>query len=224
MITMPTPVHPDLRQTDAITGARPRVFAEFDHLVGQFDQQAADVGALLRALNGRGIHLVLVLVAVPFVTPLPLPGVSIPFGFVVALLGVGLATDRDPWFPQRLLRHEVSPRTLARIFRASRSLGAALEWFTRPRLRFARSRATRRLGGAIIAVCGALPMLPLPIPFCNSLPAATVLLLAVAELGRDGLLFIIGCVAFVLTVVFFAFVGAGAWEAFAALRGLFLGP
>jgi hypothetical protein len=64
-------------------------------------------------------------------------------------------------------------------------------------------------------------MLPFPLPFSNSLPAWTVLLLSAGALGRDGLLFFGGCLMFLLSLAFFALVAFGGVEAFELLRWIF---
>src|SRR5262245_3345927 len=68
-------------------GARPRFSEELNALAARFGDQPVCLGDLLAATQGRGYNLLLVLIALPFLTPVPLPGFSIPFGLVVACLG-----------------------------------------------------------------------------------------------------------------------------------------
>jgi hypothetical protein len=56
-------------------------------------------------------------------------------------------------------------------------------------------------------------LLPLPIPFTNSFPAWTILLLAAGLLERDGLFILAGYLIFAAGVFYFIFLG----EATAAL-------
>lgn len=77
--------------------------AELRYLASQFGERPATLGALLAATQGRGIDLLLLLLALPFLTPIPLLGLSTPFGLVVGLIGMRLAVGRRPWLPQRLL-------------------------------------------------------------------------------------------------------------------------
>lgn len=58
--------------------------------------------------------------------------------------------------------------------------------------------------GAIICSCGIPLLLPIPIPFSNSLPALTVVLIAGAILERDGYCLVAGLVMFAITLSFFA--------------------
>ena len=68
---------------------------------------ARHAGAILAATQGRGFDLLLVLICLPFLTPIPLLGLSTPFGLVVFLIGARLAFGRHPWLPRRLLEREL---------------------------------------------------------------------------------------------------------------------
>ncbi|WP_414660283.1 exopolysaccharide biosynthesis protein [Horticoccus sp. 23ND18S-11] len=202
--------------------SRPAVFsAELRDLVVGFDDRPVRLEEMLAATQGRGTHLLLLLIALPFVGPVPLPGFSIPFGLVVTLLGGRMALAKTPWLPRRLLRHEWPAKVLAKWIQAASRIMAGVEYFLRPRLLFVPDHAFfSRLAGVLIAVSGLMLMLPFPLPFSNSLPAWTVLLLAAGALGRDGLFFFIGCASFALSVAFFTLIAVGGAEAVDALRRL----
>ena len=188
-----------------ITAKRPPAFsAELRDLIARFKDRPAHLGEVLVATEGRGYDLLLVLIALPFISPIPLPGLSIPFGLAVTLLGTQLALDRKPWLPQRLLQHELPAHSLAKW----------LEYFLRPRLGFVHSYVIfSQVTGCLVALSGLMLMLPLPLPFSNSLPAWTVLLLAAGALGRDGLFFFAGCASFALSVAYFTLVAFGGMAA-----------
>jgi hypothetical protein len=67
----------------------------------------------------------------------------------------------------------------------------------------------RRLAGILILLCGLLMLLPLPLPFSNSLPALTILLLAAGALERDGVFFLTGCGVFLVTTAYFLILALG---------------
>jgi hypothetical protein len=193
-----------------------RFSTELGDLVARFDDRPVRFGEILEATQGRGFHLLLLLIALPFVGPIPLPGFSLPFGLAVTLLGTRLALDKKPWLPRMLLRRELPPHALAKWLGAVSRVMRGVEYFLKPRLGFVPDHVGfRRVAGFLIALSGLMLMLPFPLPFSNSLPAWTVILLAAGALGRDGLFFFAGCASFVLSVAFFTFValgGAGLWE------------
>ena len=211
----PAPPSPpsDRAPRNAADEPSPVFSAELRALLTRFDDQPVSVGTLLEATEGRGYHLLLVLIALPFVGPIPLPGFSIPFGLAVTLLGTRLALDKKPWLPERLLRRTVPAHSLSKLVGAVSRIMAAIEYFLRPRLGFVPNHAIfGRIAGGLIALSGLMLMLPFPLPFSNSLPAWTVLLLAAGALGRDGLFFFAGCASFVLSAAFFTLVGLGGME------------
>ena len=188
-------------------------------MIESFHGQPVRLRTLLEATQGRGFNLLLVLITVPFVTPIPLPGFSIPFGIVVALLGTRMALGQKPWLPQKLLDRELPAQFLGKFLGAASRIVKILEYFLRPRLAFVRNYAVfARIAGLLIALSGLFLVLPLPLPFSNSLPAWTVILLAAGALGRDGVFFIAGCVSFTVSVTFFTLVALGGKEFFDRIR------
>ena len=196
--------------------------AELAALAARFGERTVLVGDLFAATQGRGINLLLILIALPFLTPVPLPGFSIPFGLVVAVIGVRLALGRAPWLPEKLLARALPAGFLPKVLAAAGRIVRFLERFLRPRLGFFHSRAVfGQLAGVIIALSGLLLVLPLPVPFSNGFPGWTVLLFAAAALTRDGACYLAGCVMFLASVAFFVLLALGGSEVFAYIRRAF---
>ena len=190
--------------------SRPTFSQELRSLAAKFADRPACLSEIMEATQGRGFDLLLLCISLPFLTPIPLPGLSTPFGLVVALIGARLAVGRKPWLPQRLLARELPPRFLAKMLKAASRIVRLLEFFLRPRLGFLHeSFMFRRFGGGLIMICGLLLLLPLPVPLTNSLPALTVLLLAASALERDGASFLAGCFMFLVTVAYFFLLAFG---------------
>lgn len=218
----PPPTAPTTEAAAKAAAALPTFSVELRALIERFGDRPVSLRELFEATQGRGYQLLLLLITLPFVTPIPLPGFSIPFGVVVALLGTRLALGQKPWLPQRLLDRELPPRFLAKFLGAANRVVRGLESFLRPRLPFVRNHAIfARIAGLLIALSGLFLILPLPLPFSNSLPAWTVILLAAGALGRDGLFFIAGCVSFAISVAFFALVAIGGVEFIERFRWFF---
>lgn len=197
----------------------PRFSQELRELADRFAARKVTVGELLEATKGRGYNLLMVLIALPFLTPIPLPGFSIPFGMVVAVIGARLALGQKPWLPQRLLSRELPPGFLAKLVNAAGRVLKFLEWFLRPRLLFLHNHLIyRRLAGVLILISGLYLVLPLPVPFSNGLPGWTVLLISAAALERDGLCFLAGCVMFLVSTAFFALLAFGGVELLGQFR------
>ncbi|MDD5350017.1 MAG: exopolysaccharide biosynthesis protein [Chthoniobacteraceae bacterium] len=197
---------------------------ELRALEEKFAGRRVRLSEILEATRGRGFDLLLVFVSMPFVTPIPLPGLSTPFGFVAMLIGARLAVGRHPWLPRRLLERELPPDFVHKLLKTAARLVRLLEYVLRPRLAFMHQWGMfRRLAGGLIMISGFLMLLPLPVPYTNFFPAVTVLLFAAGSLERDGVFFLAGCLFFAVTVAFFVAVGMGGAHALDGLWRLFNG-
>jgi hypothetical protein len=183
---------------------------ELSELAGRLDRRQARLADVLAATRSRGYHLLLLVLTLPFVGPIPLPGFSIPFGAAVFVFGLRLVLHRQPWLPARLLHLNLPSRYLARTLQGASRIVRMIEAFARPRWLLLSERAFfQRLAGLLICFSGLFLILPLPLPFSNSLPAWTVIFLSVGAVTRDGLFLLAGALAFGLSTAFFALVAIG---------------
>jgi hypothetical protein len=195
----------------------PRTLAsQLARLAAGFAHRPVRLGELIEVLQLRGYDAVLIFLAFPFVTPVPLPGFSTPFGLVIALLGLRMALAQRPWVPERLKARVLPARVLPKLLLVTSRMFGRLEKLLKPRLFYpGYPAAFQRISGGIILICGLLLLLPLPVPFSNAFPALTIVLLAAAGLERDGAVFLGGCVQFLLCLGFFGVLilgGSEAWQ------------
>lgn len=192
----------------------PRLSADLRDLLRAAAGRAMTLGELEQTLKGRGFGLFLLLLALPFTFPIAIPGLSIPFGLVIMLIGLRLAAGRKPWLPEFILRREIKYTLLEKIVGIGLKLSTKLEKVVKPRMHFLqRWPGMLNLIGLGIASGGLLLSLPLPplIPFSNTIPAFAVLFLTAGMIERDGLLVLIGHLVNFAAWIYFAvmFVAAG---------------
>jgi hypothetical protein len=207
----------------AIDGSPPRRLSEeIESLVTRFGERPVTLREVIAVLHGRAYTLLVLLLALPFCTPLPLIGLSTPFGAVIALIGFRLMLNQKPWLPRRLLDTNLPTGFFARLLRLARRFLRVLEAVLRPRWTGAMESRFFRYGyGAVILTCGFFLLLPLPIPLTNGLPALTIVLVAGATLEKDGYCMIAGLIAFAVTLCFFGVLTWGGAEAVGWLREWF---
>lgn len=209
----PVPLAPGRRLSD-----------ELRRLILAFQERTVSLREVLEVMHGRGYDMLLILLAIPFCTPIPLPLFSTPFGVVIAWIGFRLATGQKPWLPVRLLDRRLPAKFFPKFLEATRRLVRILEYLLRPRLMWiVRWWPLRRGMGFMILVSGLLLLLPLPIPFSNFLPAMTIVLLACAMLEEDGCAALGGGMFFLLTLCFFAAILWGGAEVIQWLEDRFGG-
>ena len=163
---------------------------------------------VIHSLRGRAYTLLVILLALPFITPIPLPGLSTPFGLAIAFIALRLALGQRPWLPMKLQRKQLPAGFFDRVFAVAGKVIALLETFLRPRLALISvAGAMLQLHALFILISALVLLLPLPIPFSNSFPAWTILLLGAGMLERDGLFILLGYLVFVLGVFYFILLG-----------------
>ena len=197
---------------------------EIAALLAALPEHRVTLREVLATLKGRAYTLLLLILALPFCQPLPLPGLSTFFGAIIALIGLRLSLRLEPWIPARMLERPLSTRMLVLTLTSAMRLVRMLEVVLRPRWSvLVEWTLLHHLYGAMICLSGVFLMLPLPVPLSNVLPAFAIVLLAAAMLERDGLFGILGFVAFALTLVFFGGIFLGGAAAIEALRKWFSG-
>jgi hypothetical protein len=209
----------------AQSDAQPRrLSTDLHELLRETAGRAVTLGELERILKGRGFAMFLLLMSLPFAFPIAIPGLSIPFGIVIMLLGLRITFGMKPSLPGFILRREVSRALLERIVGYGLKLATRMEKLVKPRMHFLqRWPGMINLIGLGIASGGFLLSLPLPplIPFSNTIPAVSVLLLTAGLMERDGLLVLFGHVvnigAWIYFTAMFAVAGSGVahlWDKF----------
>ena len=174
-------------------------------IIHQMPAEGLTLQALLEWLGERSLLIFCMVLTIPFLLPVSIPGTSTPFGLLIVLNALGLAMHKSPWLPARLMNRRIAMHQLVPMLEKGAQLFARLEKFIRPRLLVLTHRASMgRLNVMLLGFSGLLLMAPLPLPFSNTLPAYGVLLLAIGNLERDGYAVLAGYVMVFLSVAYFA--------------------
>jgi hypothetical protein len=147
---------------------------------------AISIGDLLEALGERSTAVLAILMAAPFVLPVPLPGLSFPFGLALVILGVRLGLGKPPWLPAFIVRRPIQPKTLANVVRAVERVAQPIEKRLKPRWVHLTRNGMHTAAGGAMAVAAVMLMPPVPIPGLNAIPALAIVLFALGLLESDG--------------------------------------
>lgn len=178
------------------------------------------------ALVGHdGLMILAAFLTLVFLVPVSIPGVSTVFGAGILLIGISRLFRRDLWVPQRIGRKVVATDKLKGALGRGLAAFRKLERFSRPeRLRWATASQFARVFNDLGMILGAvLLMFPFGlIPFSNTLPAIALLFLAIGSLQRDGVSIVLGHVANIATIIYFAvLIGGGGVAIKAAIEKFF---
>jgi hypothetical protein len=191
------------------------ISADLNGLLDAANQQAMTLGQIEAHLKERGYALLILFLAAPF--PIPsIPGLSVPFGVAICLIGTAFMLRRRPNLPHMVLKTRVEYAILQRVIPFASKLMQRLESHMKPRLKFLVKGPvmTSAIGAAIVSG-GFFLALPLPIPLTNGPPALSIIFLVVGMLCRDGVMVIIGYllgIASWLYLLLWIYFGSYLWE------------
>lgn len=199
---------------------KPRKLSEeLADLQHRFAERSVTLEEVIAVLRGRAYLLLVILLALPFSAPVSPPGMSTPFGLVIALISLRLALGQHPWLPTRLRHRALPPGFFLRAFAVAERVVRFLEMFLRPRLPLlATAPGLRNLHALLILLAAGFLMLPLPIPLTNTVPAWIIILTAAGLLERDGAFLAAGYALAVVGVAFFAMLGGATHHLLHAFR------
>ncbi len=162
-------------------------------LVAEEGEGGMTLNRLLERTGAGGYDLLVILLALPFTTPIPLPGLSTLLGAVILFLAGRAVLGLPLWLPRFLGGRIIPADRQQRILGASLTLLRLLEKLAKPRYcTWVRSRGGILFHHLIIILLASLLLLPLPIPFSNTLPAYGIILITASMLESDGILIWLG--------------------------------
>lgn len=172
-----------------------RLSDELESLLSVAPGEPMTLRTVVEHLHFRGLPALIVLLCVPFLFPVAIPGLSVPFGIAIALCGLRLGLGHNFWMPQFLLRREIPYDLLKKLVGSAAAFYRKIEKLVRPRMHFLqRWPGMINLMGFMIMIGGILLSLPIPPPFplTNTIPGLAIILMALGIMERDGVCTLVG--------------------------------
>lgn len=148
--------------------------------------------------------LACLLFSIPFLQPIPLPGLSTPLGLLLALVGILQIQGRGYlYLPRNVRMRRIEVETIQKILLFSEKLLVPLSRLPKTRIP-ARLRYLNhpRVLGVHVVLMASLLALPLPIPFSNTVPAWGIVLCSLSMIERS-LYFLVFAYLLLLMNLFF---------------------
>lgn len=163
-------------------------------------------------LMGEEGHAVLMLfLCLPFVQPLPIPGLSTPLGFLISVVAFFLFRNRPPWLPKRFENLAISSEVLIKVSEMAEKIWTYAAKIVKPRFEVLHDAKFFRFINLLVVVLNAIMLsLPLPIPFSNTVPVVAIILSAIGYMEKDGLFIILSYLWCFIVASFFATLAIGA--------------
>ncbi len=156
------------------------------------------LGSIVDRIGDDALLIVCLISIIPFLQPIPIPGLSTVLGLVVLLQGFGMIFLGKPLLTQRMKNLKLTNEKLMLIYRAALKFDkftSKISTFKHPMMS---SRGMHIVCGITITISAAFLSLPLPIPFSNFIPAMCIFFICAGLLECDLSLVIFGhAIAFV---------------------------
>lgn len=177
---------------------RERAFSEVLVMLALSRAPRLSLAEVVQAFGDRAFGAVMLLVALLNLLPWP-PGGTTVLGAPLVLLSIQLMRGRSRlWLPAWTLAASVDRRAYRRFMRWFVPPIRWMEGLSRPRLLVLTGGPAQAALGVIMLVLAVI--LTLPIPFGNMAPAATIALISLGVMQRDGIAVILGLLATVFSL------------------------
>jgi hypothetical protein len=177
------------------------------------DDPPLTLGLIIEKTQERAFGVLMAFLCLPFVQPIPLPGLSIVFGIALALLGAQIAIRRNrPWLPHRMLAIKLPQKLGAKVIAIVAKIFRPLEKIVRPRMLFMQNTWSLTVVGVALVIDGIFLVVLPPFPGSNIIPGWMALIKILGITEEDGICLLVGTVISLAAVVAIAFGGEALYE------------
>ena len=194
---------------------------DYDALVGtlhRFAEQSRErplnLGEALDSLDEAAYAFIAIILALPFLQPVPLGPLTVIGGLAFATLGWQLLRGHEsPMLPHKIRSVEFSEKTWRVLVAVCLKILGFCRKFTKPRhISLVSGRRGQKIGGFVLLAGGVLMAIPFGVlPFNNVLPALAILFYGIGELEEDGWMVYIAFFWLAVTVIYFTAFFVALW-------------
>lgn len=180
----------------------------------QSKERPLTLGEAMDSLDEAAYAFIAIILALPFVQPVPLGPITVLGGIAFATLGWQLMRGHEsPVLPKRMQAVEFGESTWRVLVNVCLKILGFCRKFTKPRYTsLVSGRKGQKVGGFILLASGLLMAIPFGVlPFNNVLPALAILFYAIGELEEDGLMVFISFFWLTVTVLYFGAFFVALW-------------
>lgn len=170
------------------------------------------VADMMDLFEERSMGGMLLLLSLPMALPIPVPGLSVPFGASMMIVAAQLAVGRrHAWLPRILARRPLDTIAFRKLIEHVIPLLRRLERFVRPRGKWLAGKWVSLPVGLVCLVLALI--ITLPIPLGHVVPGTAISLLSLGLLERDGVALCVGLIISAGALILVTFASAEAYGA-----------
>lgn len=168
---------------------------------------------IFEILGEEGHAIIILFLCLPFMQPIPIPGLSTPLGLLIILVALFLFRERPPWLPRRFEQHKISAQVVIKTSEVAENIWRRVSKLVRARYVVLHDHTGFKLLNLLVfAINGLLLGLPLPIPFSNTVPAIAIILCAIGHTEKDGVFILLSYLWCFIVAMFFSALGIGLFQ------------
>ncbi|WP_295905330.1 exopolysaccharide biosynthesis protein [uncultured Bdellovibrio sp.] len=188
-----------------------RFIAAMDLLQEEASRGDLTLHRIFQLLGEEGHAMLMLFLCLPFMQPIPIPGLSTPLGLLVAIVAFFLYLNRPPWLPKKFENLKISSDVLLKVSELAEKIWKHASKIIKQRMIFLHDHWFFRILNLIVVVVNAfLLALPLPIPFSNTVPVIAIVLSAIGYMEKDGVFILFSYLWCLIVASFFATLTMGA--------------
>lgn len=188
-----------------------RFISAMDLLQEEASKGHLTLRSVFQLLGEEGHAMLVLFFCLPFLQPIPIPGLSTPLGIMICVVAFFLYLQRPPWLPKRFENLKLSSDVVIKVSEVAEKIWTYVSRIVKERLTFFHDIWFFRAVNLLVFVGNAVLLsLPLPIPFSNTVPAVGIILCAIGHMEKDGLFILFSYLWCLIVASFFATLAMGA--------------
>ena len=200
--------HIDLTQKEAAALEAESIGEKIELIIQRLPPEEVTLNDIMDIVGVDSLMLLSIFLALIFLVPISIPGVSTVFGLGILFIGITRLFARKLWLPDTVAKRKLSSEKLRDGFTRSLVWFHRLEKISHPRRMPALTSAglVTVVNNLFFILAAVLLMAPFGfIPFSNTLPALALIFLAVGMMQRDGGSILFGYLFIAATIIYFGF-------------------
>jgi len=176
----------------------------------QIPAEGITLGDFMDITGKRGLFLSCMILTAPFLIPVSIPGMSIPFGSAIFLISSDIIFKRSSLIPKRLIDYKISKKDMESILNGVSHILTPLESkIINQRLCFlTRGRKMEFINGVAVAFGAILLVMPIIAVAGDFFPSYGILFVSLGNLENDGYLVLAGYITIIATAIYYALIFA----------------
>lgn len=193
-----------------------------DDFLKNWAQERVSLGDIVETLGARSFGLILLMLALPNLFPIFIPGLAPLTGAPMVLITYQMLKRRETvWLPEVILKRSIATDDFRKAMSFSLPKLRYIEAILRPRFLAVTDAAYERMLGVFLVIFAATVMFPFP--FTNLVPSLGICVMSLGILQRDGVGIILGIITGIIGVILAFILSAGAvgaiWQGFLWIFG-----